>query len=483
MSTKILYFYVDTNLFIQCLPLEQINWSNWSHFEILKLMVSRSVQREIDDQKYRGNSRVGKRARSTYSLFRQMVTDNNTTKVVQTDNPRVELYLEAPSNPDPELSEELDFSKPDDNIIGCMSTFIKSNPDADVRLLTNDAGPMMTAQSISLPFEPISQDWLIEPENTAHEREIARLNKEISILKSQEPVIEITCREFPDNIKSRIELQSSYFSPLGDAIVNKMMNEIKSRCPMVTNFDTDSKRSQRTPIGLGFSMPTYTYSPPTKEAINRYQFEEYPEWLDLCKTILKNIHNIEQRLNLPAITVVINNVGTRPANDALCVFESRGDLQILSPSIQEDIDDMKEMTRIPTPPQVPSGNWRSIPDMISGAIAGAPLQIPNLGGTQFFDDDFPARRDPNSFYYKEGRSKKPVDTYELECEQWRHNSGEFEFEVLLNVDNFNQLTRGAIEIQVHAENLSSPIIKTLPVTIEVNQVSLEDTVQKMIYNL
>ena len=483
MSTKILYFYVDTNLFIQCLPLEQINWSNWSHFETVKLIVSRSVQREIDDQKYRGNGRVGKRAQSTYSLFRQMVTDNNTTTVVQTDNPRVELCLEAPSNPDQELSEELDYSKPDDNIIGCMSTFIKSNPGADVRLLTNDAGPMMTAQSIGLTFEPISQDWLIEAEHTAHERKIARLNKEITLMKSQEPVIEITCREIPDNNKSRIELQISQFSPLADAMVNQLMQEIKIRCPMLTNFDTDSKRPQPFPIGKGFSIPHHIYSPPTKEAINKYQFDEYPKWLNLCNTMLKNIDKTEQRLNLPAITVVINNVGTRPANDALCVFKSRGDLQILPPSTQEDIEEMKEMTRFPTPPQAPSGSLRSVDDIIFAGIAGAPLQIPNLGSTQFFEDNFSAQRDPNSFYYKEGRSKKPVDTYELECEQWRHNSGEFKFEVLLNVDNFIQIARGAIEIQVHAENLSSPIIKTLPITIEVNQVNLEDPIRKMISNL
>ena len=483
MTTKVLYLYVDTNLFIQCRPLNQLDWSIWSEFETVNLIVSRPVHREIDHQKYRGNDRVAKRARSTYSLFRKIITIGNSQGIVQTEQPRVELILETPSIPDPDLKSELDYSIPDDNIIGCMSTFMKSKPDADVRLLTNDAGPMMTAQSIGLPFELMPQDWLIEPENNTYEREIARLNKEISTLKKQEPSVEIECFELADDKISVIELECSYFEPLGETVIKSMMDSIKSRFPMVTAFDTERKPTNTAHLGLGLSSMNQSYSPPTKEAINTYQNETYPDWVSHCMSILKNIHNIEQRLNLPTITVVANNVGARPANNALCVFMSKGNFEILPPLTDEDIEEVTKLTRFPTPPEAPRGSWRSLADYLSGAFSVTPIEVPRFADADLFNNDFIAQRDPNTFYYKPERSMKPVDAYELECEQWRHNSDEQEFDVQIVVDNPSQQTRGVIEVQIHAENLTSPVIKTLPVRIGVKSINLEDRIQILISNM
>jgi integrase len=58
----ILYLFPDTNLFIQCRPLEQLDWSYFGSFEELHLIVSRPVHKEIDYRKNKGNDRVGTRA-------------------------------------------------------------------------------------------------------------------------------------------------------------------------------------------------------------------------------------------------------------------------------------------------------------------------------------------------------------------------------------------------------------------------------------
>lgn len=63
MTERILYLFPDTNLFIQCLPLEQIDWAQWADFDEVRLLICRPVQREIDNQKNRGNDRVSQRAR------------------------------------------------------------------------------------------------------------------------------------------------------------------------------------------------------------------------------------------------------------------------------------------------------------------------------------------------------------------------------------------------------------------------------------
>ena len=50
MTARILSFFPDTNLFIQCRSLEELDWSEWADFEEVHLIVCRTVQREIDQQ-------------------------------------------------------------------------------------------------------------------------------------------------------------------------------------------------------------------------------------------------------------------------------------------------------------------------------------------------------------------------------------------------------------------------------------------------
>ena len=103
MSKRTLYLFPDTNVFIQCKPLEQLDWSEWQDFSEIHLLVSRPVQREIDDQKNRGNNRVANRARATYRLFRQLIDGRREYEVIRSSIPVVKLYLEGPSRPSPSI--------------------------------------------------------------------------------------------------------------------------------------------------------------------------------------------------------------------------------------------------------------------------------------------------------------------------------------------------------------------------------------------
>ena len=103
MSDNILYLFPDTNVFIQCRPLHQVDWSEWEEFSEIHLIVSRPVQREIDNQKTRGNDRVGNKARSTSTLFRKIIESTQGFELINSSNPTVKLFLEALSRPSPEL--------------------------------------------------------------------------------------------------------------------------------------------------------------------------------------------------------------------------------------------------------------------------------------------------------------------------------------------------------------------------------------------
>lgn len=48
MSQSVVYLFVDTNLLIQCLPLEELDWSHWKAFDEVRLIVAGPVLREVD---------------------------------------------------------------------------------------------------------------------------------------------------------------------------------------------------------------------------------------------------------------------------------------------------------------------------------------------------------------------------------------------------------------------------------------------------
>ena len=93
------------------------------------------------------------------------------------------------------------------------------------------------------------------------------------------------------------------------------------------------------------------------------------------------------------------------------------------------------------------------------------------------------RRDRNSFYYKPNRSLEPADYVGLECEQWRHSADAEYFEVELSWEPGASEIKGALECAIHAENLSTPVKRVLPVRIAIDEVSAGGYVGGLIQEL
>ena len=69
------------------------------------------------------------------------------------------------------------------------------------------------------------------------------------------------------------------------------------------------------------------------------------------------------------------------------------------------------------------------------------------------------RRDPNKFYYKPNRPSKASESFELECEQLRHQTGTEYFHGEIFFSHEVGDISGALRVEVHAENLSKPVRK------------------------
>ena len=478
--TQILYLFPDTNLFIQCRDLQELDWSEWKDFSEVHLIVCLPVQQEIDQQKTRGeNNRVGRRARKTYStFFRPIATDEKEYELIRNDDPKVKLFLESPSWPDPELSDRLDYSKPDNEIVGCLSRYTKTNRDADVRLLTHDTGPMMTAKGLGLSVAPIRDEWILPPEHNKVERENIRLKSEIAQLKKLEPLFQITCLDDKDQEVQELQVECKVYEPLCDGDIQELINLLKSRSPIATEFGGKGKSIDPTTVGINAFVASVSTNPPSPIAIADYREREYPDWIDSCRRVLSNLHRALQRdVGQPQIRFSIENRGTRPGRDTLVEFLAQGKFKLAPP--EDDLPDgfyEEESIKLslPRPPKPPRG--RSFMEDLANITSP---DYSNALMTSILTDSDP-QRDPNGFYYKPDVPTEPVNVISLTCDQWRHGLGGETFVVEICGNPNSDEVRGKLECVVQADNISNPVRKHVGVRIDVIKMNTKDYAYKLI---
>ena len=491
MTTQILYLFLDTNVFIQCRPLKELNWSELGNYSEIHLIVPSPVYREIDSQKNRGNDRVGQRARATYTSFRDIAMGVRDYELIRETAPRVTLLLESPSKPSTELSNRLDYSKPDDEIIGCMYRFKQDNPDKDVQLLTHDTGPMLTAKSLDLPTIPVNDSWILPHENNPTERENEQLKNELKRLRNTEPAFQIRCVDGQGSDTDSLDFEYLVYDPLTDNEVSGLIDELSTQYPVGTHFGP-REPGERVQPGLSQILNGRTiFIPASDEAIAEYTDQKYPAWIKECEKVLSTLHEALQRnAEQPSFRFVAENYGTRPGTDALVEIEGKGNFKICPPpreDREDSGDEVEKGLRLPMPPQPPQGQWAGtlfasevLRNSLSRFLNNRSDPIPQ---PFFLDNMQNQRRDPNAFYYKPNRPTIPSESFSLECEQWRHGISEECFDGQIFFRRATEEIRGELLCEIHAENLSTPVKKVIRVNITLNRTNLVDHARTLISSL
>ena len=497
MSENILYLFPDTNVFIQCKPLEQLIWSEWKDFAEVRLLVSQPVQKEIDDQKNRGNNRVANKARSTYQVFRKIIDGRKEFELVRSSTPAVKLFLQGPSRPSPELEDTLVYSKPDDRIVGCLHKFLQDNPGSDARLLTYDGGPMMMANSLGLPYVAVKEEWLLPPENNDTERENVRLREQIARLEKTEPQFKIEIVDEDGKTVEQLTVEHLIYEPLSESDIEILMDTLTNRFPMRTNFSPAEPSQDGKGITVGEWLDRkFASGPPKDEDVAKYTEQEYPGWVRQCRRILSSVHSEFQReTGQPTFDIGVTNEGTRPGNDALVVIEAAGNFKICPPPYKGEFDENpEEELALPRPPRPPRGP--QVPNALS-AFSGVNRIVESMNllqrtmnpiNTETFLlppslTPHDRRRDPNGFFYKPDRPSEPGESFAVECEQWRHGMGPESFVGEIFFDTDQNDIRGALRCEVHAGNLSSPVKAQFPVRITVRKVGSYERAQDLVQKL
>ena len=497
MGDNILYLFPDTNVFIQCKPLHQVEWNEWKEFSEVHLMVSRPVQREIDNQKTRGNDRVGTKARSTYTLFRRIIDSTQGFEMINNSSPTVKLFLEALSRPSPELQDTLNYDKTDDEIVGCLHRFRRENPDAEARLLTNDGGPMMTARSLDLPFVAVNRDWLLQPENDEGEKEIIRLKNRVAQLEKAEPRFKIELVGEDGKILERLKVEHLIYEPLPNSEIDTLVESLTNQLPMRTNFTPGEPAEDEKGITTGEWLDRKdAIGPPKDEEIAKYRDRDYPNWTSQCRKILSDLHKeLQRQAGQPTFEIAVTNEGARPGNDALVVVNATGNFKICPPHYKGESDeDYEGELVLPRPPRPPVGPKAPSPSHgiagLSGIIRSSDLFQRTISPFNFGPIHLPSpigpyerRRDPNEFFYKPDIPSEPGDSFSLECEQWRHSRGPELFIGEIFFGTEQEEVSGLLGCEVHAENLSAPAIEQFPVRVAIRRVTSKERARELVQKL
>ncbi|MDR6873578.1 hypothetical protein J2Y55_004605 [Bosea sp. BE125] len=464
MNKNRLHLFPDTNLFIQCNELKTLPWAALGEFDEIELIIARPIQKEIDRQKGSGNGRLGRRARRAAGVLRDVITNDLVPIVVRENAPRVTLALQIALKPNPELADRLDYSEPDDALVGIAHSFSEGNPGKKVAVLTHDGGVMASAVTAQIRHIAIPENWLSPPEDTKVDKELKAAQAEVVRLRNAEPQFLIECVNQTGALVEALSFEQHIIPQLTERQIQALLDRARRRFPKKTDFSSKSPSSAiSSDGGLRLELLRGLSTPPDQADIDKYH-KAYEIWESELTASLEKIHvRVERTRSRFSFTFRARNIGTRPATEALVEMQARDPLLIRRPQRDKDSGDETTDDHLPLPPSPPK--YRPLGTL---ALIRDIQRLKNFDIAPRFDPMLlghgPKARDPELFYYKGGFSELADTSLRLECALWRHGVEAESFSGSIELDGCAD-ARGSIQFRIRASNLTDSPVLTVPVEI------------------
>lgn len=231
--------FIDSNIALECLALEQLPWKEIDATGSILLLVTPTVVQEVDSKK--NHARLGDHARRFNKTLRPLLTTgNDTAEIRKAPKPLVEIALADCPRIDWSGFPDLDSEEADARV--AVQAQYSRGPNVAKRVLvSHDIRPLFIARSLGLKVHQIGDNWLRPKEISEAEKKAANLQKEISLLKSREPKLEIQFDDYPSQIDTvqindlsddeRDEIKQKIFS------LNPMPRQDRSNILILSNYD------------------------------------------------------------------------------------------------------------------------------------------------------------------------------------------------------------------------------------------------------
>lgn len=183
--TSVLPIFPDTNLFLQCKPLTEIDWSLLGAWQGFEVVVCTPVQAEPDAFKDKGNGRQAARARTANALLGRLL-EPGVEWLTLSYKPKVHLTVRVELMPDTQVAQTLPATA-DNALVTTALAFQSAHPERHVRLLSNDNGPMFSAKRVGLAYLKVPAAWLLPAEADEAEKRKTVLKERVVELERSEP--------------------------------------------------------------------------------------------------------------------------------------------------------------------------------------------------------------------------------------------------------------------------------------------------------
>jgi hypothetical protein len=478
---------VDTNLFHEFRPLEDLPWAELGELDCIELIVTDVVQTELDEHKKSTRARLKRTAIKVTKQFRDMLLAQQSALEIRASEPRVILIL-SNMNFGSETYGTLDLGNLDDQLVAIAKRLSDKFDDGSVHLFSNDTRPMRKAVGVGLKLLAIPEEWRRADEQTDEEREKLRLADENKRLRSKEPIVELSCD--PPEI---LELTLPVYTPLSDDEIDQFMDRLLQKSPKETDFARGKSNNPRAALfgNVTLGITQYEFKEAAPEDVEAYLDVGYPQWETACREKLQDAHgHLTAVANEFTAEFLLSNTGTRPADDVLLKIAAKGALLVMPPSHKDKDDDEDENEGIPvslvfpSAPKSPQGTWKQRRTLMSDFGASRDpfglAQASHLGlGRMPY---VPTPDNPNHFYY-EDRPNTYVNAFALTCAQFRHAGEPEVFKCMCFVDGRAEDLDGKsaiIGITVEASNLSDPVRQKLIVRFRAEQRSTFEAVSDIV---
>ena len=452
--------FPDTNSFLEFrkavdLPWHELDNAAPGQGRDIRLIIPSTVITEIERHKTKGNSRTAKRARDVSATLRKALVSHGHVTELRASGPRIVLELPPVVNIDFSQFPNLDPTRPDHRIAAEYAEVLKQRPGLIV--VTDDT--LLTLAVRSLGFEPIliPESWRLEPEKDERDDEIDRLRDENKSLKQSRPRISITAFHLDDNPINSLVAKTEVFDP-SEQEVEQAMTLIQRRFPIATDFGSSP------PVSRGYFGEAWRA--PKAGEIDDYKNRGYPRWRD---SVRKALPILAERLNALShevpFSIRLSNDGFVNATDLRLTITGFDGIMVQDALSDRDKTEREKSLLLPSAPAPPRGGYISVVPAYAQIV---PPDMPSIVRDYMRPLAAPPR-DPNGFYFVDGRPKTPVAEIEMTCEAFPHQSDPYElaFRAVILREEVGQQPR--LRIRARARNLPKPIEKYVSVAIEVER--------------
>lgn len=291
---KLVFAFIDTNIFIEFKPINNLNWNELLEAEEVVLLVARSVIDELENQKIHARGRVQKRAKAALTF---MPEDYEAHKLKK----GLSLQCLYPRHTDYE-KYLLDQTKLDDQLVLAAIHFCQENPNVEVKVIADDSGVRRTANHNKVSGLRPPEEWRLDPEIDATEKENERLKQQIA---AAIPKLSVTFNDCMTHHSFTLAEP-----PNGDPItVYQIMEKAKAKHKFL---DVNTM-----PMVL-IQVPGLS---PSASAIAQYNDELRSYFAELERQLPAWLQYKQVEARMIPIKLTAHNTGRRPANDIVVKLE------------------------------------------------------------------------------------------------------------------------------------------------------------------